>query len=406
MYRDTWICNNDEHVNSSIATACEICGAWPPALQTFSYELTDVFGEVSICWDVDHADRVAVLRTGARVELPSGKGTQLLKGLRNGEDITLCMANEVASCYKSIRVVLERPGIIFFKTDKEKVLKGGRFALSWSTKNATAVSITGIGPVALSGMQELDATEASYKIVAENEVGSTEFILEQELLPAPGIKVFKVRRAKLAWGEETQLVWDVAAATKVELCYGDIREAIDPAGEKNVRPSETTVYKLLVQAMDGITLLEQDLELKVYRKVEVRSFESDVKFVVESLPVKLTWDVAYADQVFIEDNFGTRTEVTHESSLEVITRKDTRYFKLIASDLLHNVLERKLEVSVKELPVPVITLPQIKLPDFDLSLGARVMEQTLFEQAFREAKKTRKPSVSFKSLVRFLYSKS
>lgn len=403
---DTWICNNDEHVNSETAVACEICGASPPVLHSFRYELTNVFGMIRIYWDADNADKVVLRRKKTEIKLPAAKEMQELEGLKDNEEITLCLISKAASYYKGLKVRLEKPEIPVFKADKERVLEGARFRLSWDTQNATAVSITGMGRVALSGTMERKAAKGSCTIIAVNDVGETELHLELEVLPAPEITAFKAKRGKLAWGEETQLTWEVANARKVTLCHNGIAEAIESSGEKTIHPLEHTTYKLLVTAMDDVTVLEQEVTVQVFKKVEIRDFDSDMKFVVEGLPIKLTWDVAHADQIIIEDNFGTRTDVTAEAVLGVIARKGTKYFKLIASDPLHNVLERKIEVSVKELPTPVIHLPQIKLPEFDLSFGDKVLEQTSFDHAFREAKKIHKPSVSLKSLVHFIYDRS
>lgn len=302
---------------------------------------------------------------------------------------------------------LKAPKIINFGSNEKEVLKGKTIELSWNIENYDKISINnGVGNVTGKHSISVSPTNtATYKLLAENAFDKTENELNITVLPLPNIKEFRSKQQKIEFGKETQLVWDIENAEKVELHYAGNMEVVGNKGEKNISPTDHTNYKLIVTALDGVTKEEKEITIQVFKRVEIKRFASDLEFVVESLPIKLSWDIENASKITIEDNFGTQTDITNTSDVSLKVRNNLRYFKIIASDPLGNTLDKRIDVTVKNIPPVPINLPKIELPYLDLSFGQKVLENTSFELAFKEAKKVQKSFNPFKKLVDYLYDR-
>lgn len=358
MPRDSWRCNNDEHINRKAEVECEICGAKRPVVKSFNYSLTDVFGNIKIYWEYESTNAAILLRKRGKVELPSTKKEKLIENVTNKEEITLSLSNEITTYSESLKVHLDKPEIVLFYSDKDTVLESKRINLSWEVKNAVTVSITGIGKVEAKGSIIKETFKTPFKIIAENDIGKADALLDLKIIPLPRISEFCSKQQKIEHGKETQLVWNIEDAEKVELHYPDNMDIVGNKGEKTISPTSHTQYKLIVTALDGITKKEKKITVQVFEKVELNSFSSDLVSVREGLPVKLKWAVKNAAKIILEDNLGTHTDVTHESERKIIAKKNLKYFKLIVSDPLHNKLEERIEITVT---TPFLKWPSIKV---------------------------------------------
>lgn len=298
------------------------------------------------------------------------------------------------------------PKIVRFNANEKEILQGKSIELSWVVENVDTILLNnGIGNVTSKQSLSVSPTHSTtFRLISENAFGKTEQELNITVLPLPKIKDLRSKQQKIEFGKETQLVWDIENAEKVELHWLGNMEVVPNKGEKTISPTEHTNYKLIITALDGITKEEKEIKVQVFERVEIKRFVSDLEFVLESLPIKLSWDIENASKIIIEDNFGTQTEITHENTLEISTKRNTKFFKIIASDPLGNILEKRIDITVDERPRININLPKIELPNLDLSFGQKVLDNTSFEIAFKEATKEQKPFNPFKKLVDYLYN--
>lgn len=306
----------------------------------------------------------------------------------------------------AIYSLMTKPIVKNFVSKSSTVLNGNSVELFWEVQDEESIHISGIGNVSEKQTISISPTQSSiYKLTAENTFGKAEQEIRIEVLELPKIKEFRGKQNKLEFGKSTELKWEIENAEKVELHYLGNMEVVPISGEKAISPNEHTNYKLIITALDGATMLEEEITVQVFKKVEIKEFVSDLAFVIESLPVNLSWRIDNADRILIEDNFGVKTMVSDENSLEITSKRNLRFFKIIASDPLGNYEERRLDITVDERPRAIINLPTINLPKLDLSLGNDILSKTSFEFAFKEMKKERKPLISFKRLVDYLYDK-
>lgn len=307
----------------------------------------------------------------------------------------------------AIENYLKAPEIISFKTNNVEILQGKSIELSWNVENYDKVSLSnGIGNVTGKHSISVSSTNTTtYGLSAENAFGKSEKEIRIEVLPLSKIKEFRSKQQKIEYGKETQIVWDIDNAEKIELHWLGNMEIVPNKGEKNISPTDHTNYKLIVTALDGVTKEEKEITVQVFKRIEIKSFISNINFVVESLPIKMSWEIQNSNTIVIEDSFGAQTDVSNETSLEITPKRHTKFFKIIASDFLGNILERKIDITVDEHPRVNINLPKIELPNIDLSFGQKIVEETSFDFAFNEAKKKHKPIISLKKLVNYLYDR-
>lgn len=287
---------------------------------------------------------------------------------------------------ESFEFFLTSPKINEFSVSKFKILQGDTIELYWDIANEDVITIN--NKVEDNQRLSISPTQnTKYKIIAENGFGRSEKEIEIVVHPLPKIKVFQSQKSKIEYGTSTELSWEVENVEKVELKYLTYTETIPNKGQKTIFPTEHTDYKLVIIALDEITKEEQEIKVQVFKKVEIVDFSSNLEYVIESIPLKLNWDIRNASEVIIEDNIGRSIDVSNLSYTDFPTHIQMKYVKIIAKDYLGNSFEKKIDIQVDALPKINLSLPKIEVPNLDLSLGDKILKEISFEEAFLEAKK-------------------
>ena len=212
-----WRCNHDEHINKLSEVSCEICGNYRPIIKKFTYHILEEYGEIKLSWAINHSSK-AILKYGEKnYDIIGNHGEIVLTEIQHKNKITIKVQNETCEITEEKLILLEKPDIKGFKSSKNFVLEDSTIDLTWETINTSKVSITGIGSVSKSGLLKSIKPKSSFKIIAENEVGKTEKEILINVLPLPKIKEFRVKKQKIEFGKDTELVWNIENAEKVEL---------------------------------------------------------------------------------------------------------------------------------------------------------------------------------------------
>lgn len=266
---------------------------------------------------------------------------------------------------------LTAPKVISFNTNTKEILQGKPIELSWYIENFDTVSLSnGIGNV--TGKQSLSVSPTqtiAYKLTAENAFDSIDKELLITVLPLPKITEFRSQQQKIEHGKETQLVWNIENAQKVELHYVGNMEVVSYKGEKTISPSEHTNYKLIITALDGITKEENEVTVQVFKRVEIKSFVSDLEFVVESLPIQLSWETDNATQITLSSNYQPDIDVTNKSKIEQKPKRNLIYYLKASNDLFTSTKQINIEVqSLPSMPRLQNIIPNTKslIPTFEL----------------------------------------
>jgi hypothetical protein len=145
------------------------------------------------------------------------------------------------------------PVINSFSANLPSVELGQTATLTWTTSNASSVSISpAIGAVGTSGSTTVTpSATTSYTLTATGKTGSpVSSSATVTVLPRipPGISA---AQAKIQGGQSTTLSWNAPAAVQVFISGAG---SFGSSGTTEVRPENTTAYTLTATYMDGTTL--------------------------------------------------------------------------------------------------------------------------------------------------------
>jgi hypothetical protein len=401
MRKDSWRCNNDEHINKNSDIECEICGEKRPLIKVLEYQLTDIFGTVRINWEFENTATGQLFNKKEEIILDSSKGELIIENIKNKEEVTLTVSNNIATYSEPLKILLLKPEITLFKSNVDKVLQNSVFNLSWEVKNANKVFISNIGEVEAKGHIEKLFARNNYKIVAENDIGKEEGLLELTVLQVPKIKEFRSKLQNIEFGKETQIVWDIDNVEKIELHWLGNMEIVPNKGEKTISPKDHTNYKLIVTALDGVTKEEKEITVQVFKRVEIKSFVSDLDFVVETLPVKLSWEIDNASSVTLSSNLQADIDVTGKREIEILPKR-TAIFYLKANNELFSLTSSQIKIEVQNIPIfnpsVIPRLPSGKdlIPSFELDF--KELSETILNESQIGFKTAMKPTKRFNIL--------
>jgi tetratricopeptide (TPR) repeat protein len=161
----------------------------------------------------------------------------------------------VAAALKEI--VKPMPVISSFSPSASSIQVGQPVQLRWKTENATEWSIDPIGSVEGSSKEVSPAKTTSYTLTARGPGGTvkSEPVTVTVTVPpppppaakAPVIDEFAPGSSSIRLGDSTELFWQTHDATEVSI-DGD---AVKPTGHRQVNPTQTTTYTLMVKGQVG-----------------------------------------------------------------------------------------------------------------------------------------------------------
>lgn len=292
-------------------------------------------------------------------------------------------------------------------SDEEIILEDKSTIIHWKIENADLITIDkGIGDVSASDEVSVNPKEnTTYTIKAKNTFGCVEEKIEIQVLPKPKINKFKSQRSKLEYGKSIDIEWNIEHASSVKHVLNGITEDVDLIGSKKVSPTEHTTYELQITALDNETVVTEKVYIEVYKPVKINSFKSDLEHIMETIPITLSWDIEHATTIYIEDNKGRITNIDNENEITLEPDKTVKYYKIIADNQLNNNAEKLIKIQVDARSSVPLNFPKIELPKMDLSFTKDFFNKIQLnpDEAFKDAKKTRKPIFSLKKIVDFFY---
>jgi len=170
-----------------------------------------------------------------------------------------------------------QPTITSFSSEPSSVEYGESSVLSWSTKNATTISINqGIGTVSATGTEEVSPeTTTTYTLTAKNSAGqktaSCEVEVTEVVLNPPTIEYFTATPESIKLGEFSELSWSVIDATTLimEKSTEPGSLVVPLVGTQLVSPIETITYTLTATNDDGETTAFCEIEILPSAMIEL-----------------------------------------------------------------------------------------------------------------------------------------
>jgi hypothetical protein len=208
-------------------------------------------GSATLSWTTANATTVtidhgvgSVGATGSAVVSPAATTTYTL---------TATNFTGSVSAQATVTVIVPPPTVVF-GVAPGTIISGSSSTLSWSTTNASTVTIDqGIGSVASSGSRPVNPTATTtYTLTAGNSAGSTIATTTLTVTPPLPTATLSVSPTSLTTGQSATLTWTTSGAVSLSIDQGI--GTVAASGSQIVSPAGTTTYTLTATNVSGSTI--------------------------------------------------------------------------------------------------------------------------------------------------------
>lgn len=222
---------------------------------------------------------------------------------------------------KATVTVKPAPPTVTFIAAPPNIQRGQSSTLSWTTNNATSVSINqGIGTVALNGTKTVSPTATKTYTITVKGTGGTvtaqATVTIQVILPAV---IFSAEPTIIQLGALSTLTWTSSNATSVSIDNGIGSIALN--GSKTVTPSQTTTYTLTARGTGGTVTAQVEVQVNTTPAPTV-TLTAAPQTIFPGETSLLCWRTENADSVSIDNNVG---DVATEGTIQVTPAATTTY---------------------------------------------------------------------------------
>jgi hypothetical protein len=258
----------------------------------------------TLVWNVENATDVTITPNIGSVNAQTG---QVQVTPTQTTTYILTARNGVSEATASAIVVVDTPQPSFSRCQitPANIVEGETATISWETRLASSVRISGIGNVALNGNQMVTpVVSTTYTLTATNSVASTDCSVTVQVAKGsvPRILGFSANDMELRAGSSTTLQWQVEDAETVTI------QGIGSVNPKNgvvsVSPAQTTAY--LLTATNRFGSIATTVQVVVYQQVRITSFTVNPIQVEPDDTFELCWVTENATEVVISNNIGPR----------------------------------------------------------------------------------------------------
>jgi hypothetical protein len=308
----------------------------------------------SLSWTTQNATSVTI---------DQGVGALALNGSKNISPsnsttytLTATGAGGTATCVKTVTVIPtpSAPTCTLDATPTQLPYTGGTVSLSWTTQNASNVSISNtVGGVALSGSRNVSVFENTTFVLTVSGPGGTVTCSKPiTLLPAPSAPTctLDAAPAQITRGGTSVLTWTSQNASSVVMSEGI--GSVELNGSKVVAPSATKAYTLTATGAGGTVICSKTVTVVVPPDAPTCTLTATPASVTRGGAVTLSWVTTNATAAVMDNGVGT---VPFNGSKIVNPTANTEYKLSVVGDG-GNVL-CKTTVTVNEPPAtPTCTL--------------------------------------------------
>jgi uncharacterized cupredoxin-like copper-binding protein len=286
----------------SVTRTATVTVTQPPTIPTFTANPTAInLGAAStLTWTTTNATSVSI---------DNGVGSQAVNGSANvsptaNTTYTLTATGAGGTVTKQVTVTINAPTATFAAAPTTITL-GNSTTLTWSTTNATSVSIdNNVGSVTASGQKVVSPTSTTtYTLSATGPGGViTRQVTVTVNTSGPGI-TFTASPGSIAFGSSSTLTWSTTNATSVSIDNGIGN--VSNSGTQVVSPARTTIYRLTATGSGGTSIA--DAVVVVVPKPTVTFTATPSSIPTAGQQVTLNWSTTDATSVVINNGIGAVT---------------------------------------------------------------------------------------------------
>lgn len=249
------------------------------------------------------------------------------------------------------------------------VLMGSNLKFAWVTNNAVTVKLNG-NEIQLNGSENIIINNSTkLEFVVSNGYKEKKEVIKINAIPQPLIKIFKTNRAKIKANESVKLLFEFQHISSATLKYDN--QEFDVTKQNNFHINivkESFTAELKVIGAHGLGEATSVVSSEIVHPVAIEYFESDLKYIVQSKSIKLSWKIINATYATIMPG---NIDCLNSESVVVSPNTDTTY-KLIAYNELFET-QNQLSINVFKVQVPHIRFPNP--PQLDTKKLKKVFER-------------------------------
>ncbi len=297
-----------------------------PAAQITADAVSINSGEsVTLTWSTNGATNAIISPDIGEVDLNGSREVSLT------EDTTFTIsAYGCGESSDSIFIRVYNQPTVAISASPDTITQGQSSTLSWTTKDATSVSIDqGIGEVEENGDISVSPQgTTTYTITVEGPAGQGSDSVTLNVNRLPVIDTFTASPTRIAQGGISTLTWTTTNATSASI--DPITEEIGVSGSIDVSPSVTTAYTLNALNSYGLTTAVFTVVVGDDAPV-INAFTTDTEYVVSGKTCTLSWSVSGAETggVSIDSGIGVVSEI---GSMEVSPSAGINVYTLSATN--------------------------------------------------------------------------
>jgi len=294
---------NTDHLSASASTTVTIQANSPVSILVFQATPSSITpGSTStLTWATQNATTVTISGVSGTLNATSGS-TQVTPAATTTYTLTATGAGGTVTATAVVTVTAAPvllPQIVMFNGSPLSITAGGSSTLSWTTTNATAVTISGLGAEPLNGSVSTGPlnTTTTYTLTATASNGnSVSAVITITVAPAsiPQVVVFSASPQTISAGQSSQLCWQVNGATSINISNG-VGSNLQANACQTVSPQTTTTY--LLTATNATGQIQASVTVNV-GSTQILQFSANPEFSPsQGLPVVLTWQTSNATSV-------------------------------------------------------------------------------------------------------------
>jgi len=295
---------NTDNLSASATTEVKIMATPPASIATFTASPSTIQpgGTSTLNWVLVNASTASISPGIGNVNATSGS-VQVTPSATTTYTLTATnAANQTVNATVVVTVQaapVPLPQIIMFNGSPLSITAGGQSTLSWSTVNATSVTISGLGAEPVNGSVSTGVlqTTQQYVLTATGASGATvSASITIQVMPAsiPQVVVFTASPQTISAGQSSQLCWQVNGATSISISNG-VGSNLQANACQTVSPQTTTTYVLTATNATG--QIQASVTVNVGSTM-ILSFTASPEFVTsQGNPVVLSWTTQNATSV-------------------------------------------------------------------------------------------------------------
>lgn len=328
-----------------------------PTIKSFRSNLTNNYvgtnKDIMLTWDISNYETIEIVG----VADVTNKNRFTINAPKKDTTLTIkatTFFGQISTKKINLTVNRKPPQIDDFSTSNNTILDIKKPAiLKWQIKGAENIFIdNGIGDVTnKNSVEVIPRVDSVYTIIATSYFGiiSRKQVRVQVSKAPPKIKKFESNKQLVTKVEDVILYWEAENADKIFINKGIGDVTNSKTASYKITEGDTT-FTLTAISYFGVkstsTITIQTLKVPP----TIKSFYSSKNIVSDSKPIKLSWNIADANSIVIDNGVG---DVSKLRSVEISVKNDVTY-TIYAKSLFGALSTRQVRINISKRPPRIL----------------------------------------------------